>query len=124
MSTSLDALRIRKVLGRKIWSPPEPFGPDGWRFVTNDKRGSIVVTCADREDGTEYVHASIAWTDRMPSYAEMCLLHTAVFGDGYAYQAFVPRAYHVNIHSYALHLWGRLDGGPILPEFSMGLGTI
>ena len=47
-------------------------------------------------------------------------LHAAVFGAGYAYQVFAPPSEHVNIHEFALHLWGRLDGRSALPEFGAG----
>lgn len=59
----------------------------------------------------------------MPTYDDLCLLHRAVFKDGYAYQVFAPPSRHVNIHQYALHLWGRSDGKPVLPEFGCE-GTI
>ena len=49
-------------------------------------------------------------------------MHRAVF-PGYAYQVFAPPESHVNIHGNALHLWGRADGKPILPEFG-DMGTI
>ncbi|TQK29408.1 hypothetical protein [Arthrobacter sp. SLBN-53] len=59
----------------------------------------------------------------MPTYDELGRLHRAAFGDGYAYQVFAPAAQHVNIHQNALHLWGRADGPPCLPEFGL-FGTI
>jgi len=123
MSTSFNILHVRDVLGRKFWSVPEQHGPDGWRMTCKVARGSIIISCAPHGD-VEYVHASIAWAHRMPSYEELCALHQAVFDDGYAYQVFVPSTYHVNIHENCLHLWGRLDGKPCLPEFSEGYGTI
>ncbi len=79
---------------------------------------SVIISCAEH-DGVEYLHASIAG-DELPSYAELVALHRAVFDSGYAYQVFAPPAQHVNIHECALHLWGRLDGRPVLPEFGAG----
>ena len=122
MSTSIDILKIRRRLGRDIWMPPTEFGPDGWRMVTRHGYESCIVTAANH-DGVEYVHASIANAHQMPLYEDLVELHYAVWGDnGYAYQVFAPRAAHVNIHEHALHLWGRLDGAPVLPEFGMMLG--
>jgi len=46
-----------------------------------------------------------------------------VWPAGYAYQVFAPPSQHVNIHPYALHLWGKVDGSPTLPEFGK-YGTI
>lgn len=130
MATHVDALRLRRVFGRDLWDVPTPAGPDGWSMVRRDHTGSIIVTCAAHEyrDGTgdvrEYVHASIAWEDRDPTYAELVQLHRAVWGKtGWAFQVFAPTSDHVNIHSHALHLWGRLDGTRMHPNFGMH-GTI
>lgn len=122
-ATSFNALKIRRLLGRGNWSTPEPFGPDGWRYVNLDGTSSVLVTCAEH-GGDEWVHASIARPDRMPTYADLKALHAAVFGNGWAYQVFAPPSDHVNIHEHALHLFGRLDGKPALPDFTEGTGSI
>jgi hypothetical protein len=122
MSTSVNALEIRKKLGRNEWRIPQKYDVDGWCFVRKTEDASIIVSVASFDD-IEWIHASIACTDHMPSYDELALLHKAVFGERFAYQVFAPSAQHVNIHQYALHLWGRLDGNPVLPEFGLG-GTI
>jgi hypothetical protein len=120
---NVDALRLRRGMGRDNWLPPEPFGPDGWSMTTRNHQGSVIVTCAEH-DGVEWVHASIARTAYLPTYAELTRLHTAVWGEtGWAYQVFTPPAAHVNIHEHALHLWGRLDGRRVLPDFGSE-GTI
>jgi hypothetical protein len=62
--------------------------------------------------------------DLMPDYGDLELMHRAVFGDGWAYQVFTSPADHINIHEYCLHLLGRLDGAPALPDFTYGTGTI
>lgn len=133
MST-IDGLRLRKVLGRKEWHAPQPFGPDSWQLISVDRTRTIFVTAAPFSifeasapfDGGDIVHASIAYSDHvtMPSYEDLCLLHKAVFGDGYAYQCFVPAETHINIHETALHLWGRSDGKPMMPDFGKILGSI
>src|SRR5262245_21524487 len=121
VSTSIDALAVRRILGRDEWGIPQPFGPDGWSLISRD--ASVLITCA-YHDGAEWLHASIARPDHMPTYDDLVLLHQAVWrGHGWAYQVFAPTADHVNIHRYALHLWGRLDGKPILPNFG-ALGSI
>jgi hypothetical protein len=123
MATSVNALRIRRVLGRGNWSTPSPHGPDGWSMVELNGQASVIVSVADHGDD-EWIHASIARPDRMPSYDDLKLLHAAVFGDGWAYQVFAPPSDHVNIHKHALHLWGRLDGAAVLPDFTDGTGSI
>lgn len=124
MTTNLDPLAIRRRLGRSSWSTPGPNEPDGWYFVELGGESSVIVTCCDQDDGNEWVHASIAHRDRVPSYADLKLLHAAVFDGGWAYQVFAPPSDHVNIHENALHLFGRLDGKPSLPDFTHGTGSI
>ena len=116
MATTVNALRLRKVLGRD-WSVPEQFGPDGWRLF-HLEGGVVLVTAAAFDDGLEFIHASMTWPGRVPTYEELTVLHRAAFGDGWAYQVFSPTRSHVNIHENALHLWGRLDGQPWIPDFS------
>jgi len=89
VATNIDALRIRHVLGRSRYGPPEPFGPDGWRFVTVGRQGAVIVTRADVDD-VDWVHASMSWVDRLPTWDELGRLRDAVFGDGWAYQVFAP----------------------------------
>lgn len=124
MTTNIDPLRLRKVMGRHDWLAPRPFGPDGWSMLHRAQDYTVVVSCADypEADRAEFVHASFATRHRMPTYYELVQLHRAVF-NGYAYQVFAPPSQHVNIHQFALHLWGRLDGKPCMPEFG-SKGTI
>lgn len=123
MASNLDVLTIRRLLGRSNWSTPAPFGPDGWALSRLDGTASVILTVADH-DGDEWVHASIARPTSMPDYEDLKVLHAAVFDDGWAYQVFAPSSEHVNIHSFALHLFGRLDGKPALPDFTDGTGSI
>ena len=100
----------------------QPFGEDGAFAVCTREATSIIVTRADHGEG-DIVHASVAHPKVDPTYAELAWLHDIVFGDGWAYQCFAPSTLHVNIHEHALHLWGRDDGEPMLPNFGI-LGTI
>jgi len=125
MPTTTNALQIRKRLGREGWGVPEPFGSDGWRLVHKTGRGSVIVSTANHW-GREWTHASMAWQDHVPSYNDLVDLHHAVWGsEGWAMQVFAPRTEHVNIHEYALHLWGPADGvrPDGIPDFGR-LGTI
>lgn len=123
--TSMDGLKIRQRLGRTEWDIPREFGPDGWSIDRKDGTARIIVTLGptpDPADG-DWLHASISTKDRMPTYDELVMMHKAVWPDGYAYQCFVPATQHVNIHPFALHLFGKLDGSRCLPEFG-AMGTI
>lgn len=123
MASHIDGLLLRRVMGPAEWLPPDPFGPDGWRMLHRDGDGAVIATCAEESAtvDTLWAHASISRRDRIPTYDDLKLLHRAVFfrGPGWAYQVFAPASEHVNIHPYTLHLWGRLDGTPVLPEFGM-----
>jgi hypothetical protein len=120
---TVDGLRLRRVMGRERWGPPHPHGPDGWWMRSIGGNASVIVTVAVHDDGRDWIHASIARSGRMPDYDDLSRLHRAAFGDHWAYQVFAPRADHVNIHEYALHLWGRADGANVLPNFG-GWGSI
>lgn len=125
--TSFRPLDIRRRLGKEFWQIPTPFGPDGWIFDMNtvELTGRIIISCGPSgpDETDEWFHASISYPDHLPEYAELAALHHAVWPDGYAYQVFAPPADHVNIHPYALHLWGKPDGSPLLPNFG-SRGTI
>lgn len=125
----MNPLGIRRRFGRDVLAAPEPFGPAGWHLgpaPANEDAPRVIVTVADHPDtpGVEWVHASISRRDRMPDYDDLKTLHEAVFGTGWAYQVFAPPAEHVNIHEHALHLFGRDDGTPALPDFTFGSGQI
>lgn len=124
--SNVDALAIRRALldYEPGWGEPDRYGPDGWAFVHRDRARSCIVSCAPH-DGEEWLHASITGREGVPDYETLKMLHRAVWGhDGWAYQVFAPSAEHVNIHDCALHLWGRLDGKPALPDFTRGTGSI
>jgi len=124
-ATSMDALKIRQRLGRTEWAVPMPFGPDGWSIDRKDGTARIIVTLGptpDLRDGA-WLHASISTKDRMPTYEELVMMHKAVWPNGWAIQVFAPPSDHVNIHPFALHLWGRLDGRIFFPNFGAA-GTI
>lgn len=134
-AVKVDPLRVRAVMGRRVWGVPQPFGPEGWRLLADGPEavydptqsaagGVLIVTTADDEDdGVEYVHASMSWVDRLPTHDDLARLHRAVFGDAWAYAVYAPPSAHVNLHPNALHLWGRADGRPVLPNFGRH-GTI
>lgn len=126
MVSTIDAIRVRRALGRNEWGAPRPFGT-GWQFAhaVDPGNGSVIVTVWDLEDdGVAWLHASISRGKQMPSYDDLRDLHRAVWGEtGYAYEIHAPADQHVNIHPNARHLWGRVDGKPVLPEFGR-FGTI
>jgi hypothetical protein len=141
LPSQIDPLRLRSVMGRRVWKTPIPWSPFGWQMDTvaiDSSRGAlgrIIVSQSPVEDPaeaqpgvptdlTEWIHASMSWVDHVPSYDDLCLLKRAVWGDrGEAYQMHVSSDRHVNIHPNTLHLWGRADGARVLPDFGRH-GTI
>lgn len=125
------AVSIERCL--KVWNNARykteqwyPFGPRGFRFKLKSLDfgwGSIIVSQDDHEN-FEWIHASLAWGEDDPTYAELKLLHESVFTKHrFAYQVFAAASEHISIHDHALHLWGRADGKNELPDFGRE-GTI
>lgn len=128
MEKLVDADGIHRRLGTHEWAKPIQFGEDGWLFRKKNGDGQAIVTASHAPDdeqltGPQWFHASVSRTSGMPPYGDLVRLHKAVWPEGYAYQVFAPPAAHINIHPRALHLWGRADGGIVLPDFGM-FGTI
>lgn len=61
----------------------------------------------------------------LPSYEELKRVKTDFIGDDkWAYQVFSPKRDHISFHDYVLHLYALLDGSPLLPDFTQGIGMI
>ncbi len=122
----VDPARLVRTL-RRAGLCPRPLqefgGPAGLKVILGERAGCVIVS-EDRIDGARWIHASISWADHLPSYEDLATLKAAVFGDDReAYQVFPAADRHVNIHAFALHLWGRADGAQALPDFG-AMGTI
>jgi hypothetical protein len=124
----LDVQAIQKRCGPQWRHGPLIAGgieaDDAWLFEGPGAR-MIVSYDVDSEPGVPWIHASFGYQlrERMPTYNDMKRMHQWVFGDGFSYQVFVPPEQHINIASNVLHLWGRHDGKPALPDFGKW-GTI
>lgn len=141
MTIDLDLLSVHpRFLVRSLrnagYRPeaPQVWGPGSGlhvRLLDGDGRpaGTVVVSQSPgwwpgADPDVEWLHASIAWRDRDPTYADLVALKAATFGpDRVAYQVFAVAGEHVSIHDHALHLWGRADGQALLPSFGVH-GTI
>jgi len=73
----LDALAIRKRLGRDDWGAPEPFGPDGWQFDSIITRWGRIIVTADspKPEFRGWIHASISRRAELPTYGDLVHLH-------------------------------------------------
>lgn len=74
-------------------------------------------------DDREWLHVSMSYPDKLPSYEDMKHVKAVFIGDAYtAYQIFPPKDRHVNIHPNCLHLWVCITE-EIMPDFGKE-GTI
>jgi hypothetical protein len=113
--------------------------PAGWRTIERHSYGAVyrasfglrVILCAALHEDIlkqaavkPWLHVSMSYQDRLPSYADLCLVKKLfIGGNRTAYQVFPDDAHHVNINPHVLHLWCCLDG-PVTPDFTRGLATI
>lgn len=100
-------------------------GWQAWGFTGDGREFSLIVSDANELDDRLWLHVSLyVGDDALPTYEDMALLHRAYFGRRrWAYQVFAPAADRVNIKQ-VLHIWGRADGKPVLPDFTHGTGLI
>ncbi len=123
----VDALAVRRRLGRDDWCPPVPFY-DGWRYQRADATAVVLVTAGIWPElpDVPIVHASISRhrPETIPTYDDLKMLHAAVYPGGNAIQCFVPSDDHINIRAIVLHLWGRADGQRLWPIDFGRFGTI
>ena len=105
--------------------------PNGWTHIKTMERilayfglpnECTVAVNAWMHNAQVWLHASIAYPNRLPNYDDLCMLKVSVFGqEGIAYQVFEARSNHVNIHPNCLHLFGPLDPNDWpLPRFTDG----
>ena len=109
----IDVHLIRRRLGEDEWSEPVCIATGRvWIFRSSLNSETVIVVVTELDD-VSWIHASISNWHYMPAWGDLKLLHAAVFGDGWAYQVFpaVP-----DLTKYTLHLFGRLDGKPALPD--------
>lgn len=97
---------------------------DGAHYVQAFTGLSIIVSGATELDGKRWVHLSVAHPSRLPTWAELVDAKEFLVGkDEYAVQVLPPRAEHVNIHPYCLHLFHCVEGNQ-LPDFTRGGKTL
>jgi hypothetical protein len=133
----IPILPIRNRLGRDKWMWSNGgmreelnWSDDAVALVRKDHSQSILVSVSSKfpeNDGTIWIHASICNHkpyETIPTYDDLKMLRHAVWGpNGWAFQVFPPNDANINIHTFALHLWGRADGVRTHPDFGY-TGTI
>jgi len=79
----------------------------------------VLIDCEQKVDGNHWIHVSYSRNHWTPTHEDTIKVKDAFIGNKYAYSIFPPKENYVNIHKHCLHLWARLDGQAVLPEFSV-----
>jgi len=88
----------------------------GLNFVQK-QNGLRVIFRAELHAGECWLHVSMSFPDKLPTYEHMKSVKNVFIGrKNKAIQVFAPEDEHVNIHSFVLHLWAPVDRDP-LPDF-------
>jgi hypothetical protein len=90
------------------------YGDDFGVFIVPYKPTHVKLRCIvasarlSGEDGPEWAwdHVSVSLPARCPNWAEMSFMKEMFFSDDKTVmQLHVPKAQHLNLHPYTLHLW-------------------
>jgi hypothetical protein len=74
----------------------------------------IICSPFDRED--EWEHVSVSYSNRCPTWEEMCFVKNLFWGEDETVVQFHPsKSEYVNNHPYCLHLWRNTRTGYKLP---------
>jgi hypothetical protein len=96
---------------------------NGFVAERNDKM-KVIATCSRELDGKAWLHVSLSYPKRMPSYADMKEIKTMFIGPcAVAYELFPPETELINAHPYCRHLWSPMEGS-VTPDFTRGNGTV
>lgn len=127
-----EARRASFYAGSELDARPA-YLPPQWRLVDRGGDGAaykrvdglaVIASASLQQDGKRWLHVSLSRANRLPSYEDLAHVKRVFVGeDRFAVQVFAPKAQHVNLHAYCLHLWCCLDGHP-LPDFSQGTGSV
>jgi hypothetical protein len=111
--------------------------PYGWRRKNPlrektevwDYRSSLRVIWSEGKqlDGRWWAHVSVSRRDeKLPTWEQLTTVKDLFIGtEAEAYQVLPPEARYVNQHPGVLHLWAcRDEPGGVLPDFTMGSGSI
>jgi hypothetical protein len=91
---------------------------DGYAFQRHGLR--VLVDCETKADGHQWIHVSYSRAHWTPIHSDTVLVKETFIGnDRYAYAVLPPKDRYVNLHPNCLHLWARMDGQPVLPEFDV-----
>lgn len=116
------------------WSPPTIM-PPAWEMVERDHisgakyvarlRGLVaIISCSRELDGQFWLHLSVSHRKRVPTWQELTWCKDIFLGDREAYQVLPPPERYVNIMPNVLHMFARIDGAAVLPDFTQGTSSL
>lgn len=85
----------------------------------------ILFSVSEEDDKQIWIHVSVSRSNgTVPDYRDMKYVKDCFFGNNrYAYQVFPTQEDHYTLPFIeVLHLWGRADGHPVLPDFLRARG--
>jgi hypothetical protein len=89
---------------------------DGWYLIPLGGQTFKVIA----SEGLGWDHVSVSHRSRCPTWAEMDHICRLFFRDDETVIQFhVPRAQHINVHAFTLHLWRSQTDPVILPPAAM-----
>ena len=114
----------------ELWRKIVPETPRGWSLIHTKQDGAaflnpgtgliVIVSCATEQDGEAWLHVSMSYDRKLPSYKDMIIVKRAFIGDDKtAIQVFPQKNKHVNYHPYCLHLWHCITRDTV-PDFTQG----
>lgn len=101
---------------RDVQWPPSSGHPASSVWIHKILGLQVLRSVSTMEDGSLWLHVSLARRSRMPEYSDLVKVKTDFIGeDVEAYMVMAKKADHVNIHQFCLHLWAPGDPKNILP---------
>lgn len=97
-------------------------GNEGNGFFIVPSPVDKALMCVIASDGGGWDHVSVSRSNRCPNWGEMShIKHLFFMDDEFAIEYHPPKADHINIHPYCLHLWRPQNGGfPFPPNWMVG----
>lgn len=76
----------------------------------------VITEVAERE-GAPWSHVSMSHHACLPTWEEILEAKVLLLGDRLAIQVLPPKDEYINLHPYVLHLWCKLEGPRLVPDF-------
>lgn len=117
----------------ELWTSPRVLPPawveverqiDGSKYLNHRAHLAAIVSCQRETDGQFWIHLSVSHRDRVPNWQELIETKQVFLGDREAYMVHPPKARYVNLHPHVLHLFARLQGEAVLPDFTQGTRSL